>query len=190
MEWLDKIETMLSIIASTFTGTIILAGDTSINVNEPSRSQKWYQEILENFNLAQHINLPTRKGSKIIDHIITNIPSKILYSNVLPCPSISDHDALYIIAKIPTNKYQPRFKFMRHMKNVDLQKQIKVRTTFEKDKISLDCIQKSKKRNHTENEYNKSIILQKHFEFKEHEKMESHSQYSKSKKYNFRRKRK
>ena len=27
MEWLDKIETMLSIIASTFTGTIILAAD-------------------------------------------------------------------------------------------------------------------------------------------------------------------
>ena len=27
MEWLDKIETILSIIASTFTGTIILAAD-------------------------------------------------------------------------------------------------------------------------------------------------------------------
>ena len=37
MEWLDKIETMLLMIAPTFTGTIILAGDTNINVNEPSR---------------------------------------------------------------------------------------------------------------------------------------------------------
>ena len=35
MEWLDKNETMPSILASTFTGTIILAGDTNINVNEP-----------------------------------------------------------------------------------------------------------------------------------------------------------
>ena len=115
---------MLSINASTFTRTIILARDTNINVNEPSRSQKRYQEILENFNLAPHINLPTRKGSKIIDHIITNIPKKILYFNVLPCPSISDHDAPYIIAKIPTDKYQPRYKFIRDMKNFDLQKYI------------------------------------------------------------------
>ena len=107
MEYLDKIETMLSIIASTLTGTIILPGDTNINVDEPSRPQKRCQEILENFNLVQHINLPTKEGSKIIDHIITNIPNKVLYSNVFLLPSISDHDAAYITAKIPTNKYQP-----------------------------------------------------------------------------------
>ena len=35
MEWLDKIETMLSIIASPFTETIIFAGDTNVNVNDP-----------------------------------------------------------------------------------------------------------------------------------------------------------
>ena len=56
MECLDIIETMLSIIASTFTGIIILAACTNTNVNDPSRPQKRYQEILENFNLVQHIN--------------------------------------------------------------------------------------------------------------------------------------
>ena len=86
---------------------------------------------MENFifrvvNLVQHINLPTRKGSKIIYRIIINIPNKILYSNVLPCPSISDHDVLYIIAKIPTSKYQSCYKCVRDMNNFDLQKQIKV----------------------------------------------------------------
>ena len=35
MEWLYKIETMLSITASTFSGTILLAIDRNINVNEP-----------------------------------------------------------------------------------------------------------------------------------------------------------
>ena len=41
MELLGKFETMLSIIASTFTGTIVLAGDPNINVSRPSRPQKW-----------------------------------------------------------------------------------------------------------------------------------------------------
>ena len=31
MEWWDKIENMLLLIASTFTGTITLTGDTNIN---------------------------------------------------------------------------------------------------------------------------------------------------------------
>ena len=69
-------------------------------------------------------NLSTRKGRKIIDYIITNIPNEILYSNVVPRPSISDHDASYIIAKITTNKYQSRSKFTGDMKNCDLQKYI------------------------------------------------------------------
>ena len=39
MEWLDKIEIMLSQIALTFTLTFILAGDTNINVNEPANHE-------------------------------------------------------------------------------------------------------------------------------------------------------
>ena len=41
MEWLDKIEIMLSQIALTFTFTLtfILAGDTNINVNEPANHE-------------------------------------------------------------------------------------------------------------------------------------------------------
>ena len=63
MECLDKIETMPSVNVSTITGTTILAGDTNINVNEPSRQQNRYQELFENINLVQHINLPTNKGT-------------------------------------------------------------------------------------------------------------------------------
>ena len=69
---------MLSIIASTFTGTIALAGDRNIIVKEASRSQKRYQEVFENFILVQHPNLQTRKRSLINDRIITIIPHKIL----------------------------------------------------------------------------------------------------------------
>ena len=50
------------------------------------------QEIIENFHLVQRIDFTTRKGTKIIDHTITNIPNKLLYFNVLPCTSINDHD--------------------------------------------------------------------------------------------------
>ena len=55
---------------------------------------------------------PMRKGEKIIDPICSNIPSDIDYTNVIPCPSRSDHDAPYIIAKIPANNFQPRCNYI------------------------------------------------------------------------------
>ena len=64
----------------------------------------------------------TCKGKKLIDHICSNICKKrILHSDVLPCPTISDHDAPYIIVNIPTNKYEIRYKFIRNLKHFDLE---------------------------------------------------------------------
>ena len=118
--WLNKIETILSIITSTFTGTIILTGDTNINIKEDFNIKKWYTELLQ--NLPQHTQLPTKKSTKTIDHIITNIPNEVIHSNILLCSSISDHDAPYIIAKNSTPKYQTRYEFIRDMAELDMGK--------------------------------------------------------------------
>ena len=56
--------------------------------------------------------------------LLQTFQTKYFFLNVLSCPSISDHDAPCIIAKIPTNKYQPHYIFIRDMKNFDLQKYI------------------------------------------------------------------
>ena len=42
---------------------------------------------------------------------------KSLYANVIPCISFSNQDAPYIVANIPANKFQPRFKNIRILKN-------------------------------------------------------------------------
>ena len=64
---------------------------------------------------------------------------KILHSNVLPCPLISDHDALYI----STNKHQPRYKLISGIRNFSLQKHIDDLNSVQPDtlnKIIFDCI--------------------------------------------------
>ena len=179
--------------------------------------------------------------------LLQTFQTKYFFLNVLPCPSISDHHAPYIIAKIPTNKYQPLYIFIRDMKNFDLQKYIddvkqlpfSIVYSFDNlddqrdilNKIILECVElhaplkRTKSTRHStswmkdldivalqnqrnklryeahskrttsawvayrkvrneikQNKYNYNIILQKHFEFKEHERyMENHSPYSKSK---------
>ena len=75
-----------------------------------------YEPVLHTYQLSCHITKPTRKGKKLSDHISSNIcKNEILHSDVLPYPTISDHDAPYIIVNIPTN-YEIRYKFIRILK--------------------------------------------------------------------------
>ena len=83
-------------------------------------------KMLHTYQLSCHITKSTRKGKKLIDHICSNIcKKKILHSDVLPCPTISDQDAPYILVNIPTNKYQIRYKFIKNLKHFDLETYIK-----------------------------------------------------------------
>ena len=72
-----------------------------------NRIPKRYIEVFEAYDLNNHITKATRIGKRLIDCIISNIPAnRILHSDVLPCPTISDHGAPYIIANVPVNSKQ------------------------------------------------------------------------------------
>ena len=76
------------------------------------------KEVIETYNLMQHIAMPTRRGTKIIDHIITNLQkNKLITTNVLPNPTVSDHDAPYIITNRPGIKIQTRTTYVRNIKH-------------------------------------------------------------------------
>ena len=57
---------------------------------------------------------------KLRDHIISNIPAnRMLHSNVLTCPKISDHDATYISANMAVDKFETRYKYIRTWKTLN-----------------------------------------------------------------------
>ena len=106
--WIEKLDTLLSIINSTWNKTIIITGDTNIDYLKTSVALKRYKEVIETYNLKQCITIPTRKGTKINDHIITNLQeNKLITTNALPCPTVSDHDASYIVL---TNNHETKFQ--------------------------------------------------------------------------------
>ena len=89
-----------------------------------SSSTTWdmYEQMLYMYQLFCHITKSTHNSKKLIDHICSNIcKKKILHSDVLPCPTISDHDAPYIIVNILTNKYEIHYKFIWNLKQFDLE---------------------------------------------------------------------
>ena len=94
IEWIEKIDTVLSSIKTTWDSTTILTSDTNIDLLSSSTTWDMYEQMLHRYQLSCHITKLTRMGKKLIDHISSNIcKNKILHSDVLPCPAISDHHA-------------------------------------------------------------------------------------------------
>ena len=97
--WMDKSEHLFSQLNVLWDGLLIITGDFNLDLLRPDLPQvKRYIEMLESLNLDQHVKHPTRTTSTsatLIDHTISNMPQYITYSSVLPCATISDHDAPY-----------------------------------------------------------------------------------------------
>ncbi len=101
-EWLQKIEDLLSEIVASWDSLLILTGDVNINMLRPDKSDvKHYIEVLDSLNMKprQVVTKATRTTKStmtLIDHVVINLPKCVTYTEALPCPLVSDHDAPYI----------------------------------------------------------------------------------------------
>ena len=120
-DWLEKFEAILSHPTTTWDGLIVVSGDMNIDLNDNNSTTKNnYMETLSALNLHQHVNKSTRitnKTSTLIDYIISNASDRMSYTNVLPCPLVSDHDAVYACVNINVPGFEIRYKFIRHEKD-------------------------------------------------------------------------
>ena len=97
----------------------IIAGDFNINLNNDSgESTQQCKQILHSFSLKQHINKPTRNNKTLIDHICSNIPTKVVHSDALHTDEISDHDIPYSILNVKKERYEQRYKYIRSEKDI------------------------------------------------------------------------
>lgn len=112
-------------VVSPWDRLLILVGDMNINLLDPSSNvTSQYTGVLSFMNLTQHISKPTTTtptSRTLIDHLISNYLPKVMHSDVLPCPSVSDHDAVYATMNTRTITYIPRYKYIRNERcfNVD-----------------------------------------------------------------------
>jgi hypothetical protein len=110
-------ENLLSQLTTSWDGLLILTGDININLlKSDAHLTKQYLDLLSTFDLTQHVQKATRitqTTTTLIDHIISNNPKRVTHTDVLPCSSVSDHDAPYACVNIRTERFQPRFKYIR-----------------------------------------------------------------------------
>ena len=103
---------------------MIVTGDMNIDLLNPRCPMvASYTSLLDSLNLYQHVKTPTRMtehSKTLIDHIVSNIPSCITYTNVLPTSIVSDHDAPYACINVRVPRFKPRYKYIRLKKALDI----------------------------------------------------------------------
>lgn len=88
---------------------------TSNNQEQLQDTEDWW-----NFNLKQKITIPTSKNTKTFNHFFINLlENKVIISNALPCPILSDQDASNIITNIPGKKFQTILKYIKNNRRLD-----------------------------------------------------------------------
>ena len=91
-------------------------------LNQDCATTRQYNELLEVSHLQQMVQEPTRvsrHSSSLIDHLVTNRPNRIMHTDILPCSIVSDLDVIYTSVNVRVERFKPRNKFIRYMKNLD-----------------------------------------------------------------------
>lgn len=57
-----------------------------------------------------------------MDRVISNVPDRITYTNLLPCSNVSEDDAPYVYINVLVKLFQPRCKMIRNEREFDEQK--------------------------------------------------------------------
>ena len=74
--------------------------------------------------MRQHVTKSTRKSKIHIDHISSNISTKLIYCNIISTDEISDYDEPYVIFNTKKEGFQKQYKCVRDEKNLDMNKYI------------------------------------------------------------------
>lgn len=104
-----------------FNGNIVITGDFNINLLKSNTATKLFLDLVNSYNLTNHINAPTRKNS-CLDLVLSNI--KKTTASVLPL-HLSDHNTAQMLEfPIKHKKLKPAFHFI-YVRDYSLENVIK-----------------------------------------------------------------
>ena len=103
----------------------IILGDFNVNLlNADSYATLFFRNhIIQQYSLTQLVVKPTRitqYSESLIDLILVFDESKVLFSNVIDVPGISDHCCIYVAYSIKRPKYKPKIISKGMISNINV----------------------------------------------------------------------
>ena len=89
--FMEEFTSLLEVYATRH-GSLIVAGDFNIHVdNKSDLTTKKFLNLVDSFNLQQHVQQPTHSAGHTLDLILSCYDENVVQSTDVHDPSISDH---------------------------------------------------------------------------------------------------
>ena len=104
--------------AAIYVVTIIIAGDFNIHFDNETKSEP-LRNLLESFNLSQHILSPTHHSGHILDLVVSSSDNNLKSSVTVIPNSVSDHHRIEIAVSILSRPFAVGMTAKRNFRNTD-----------------------------------------------------------------------
>ena len=120
--FLNEFSTLLETLVIS-TGQLLMVGDFNIHVDNKSDTlSAKFLDLLDSFNLQQHVNIATHTSKHTLDLIITRKEENFIDNFSVKDPAISDHMALHCSLAFEKPKHEKKVILYRKLKNIDYEK--------------------------------------------------------------------
>ena len=114
--FLEEFSSFLEGLVST-TNALLVAGDFNFHIDEPNDCDaRRFLQVLESFDLIQHVSEATHRNGHILDLIITRAHEKLVSRCTVDNPFVSDHLAVHSLldlAKLPLERKRISYRKIR-----------------------------------------------------------------------------
>lgn len=101
-------------------GKLVLLGDFNFHVDDPTNPQAArFLDLLDCYNLKQHITGPTHKANHTLDLVITRSCEDMIYSWSSMDPQLSDHKVIHIKLHLIKPRLPRQERQYRKLRSVD-----------------------------------------------------------------------
>jgi hypothetical protein len=98
-----------------------MAGDFNFHINDSSDpAASCFLQLLETFNLKQHVREPTHGSGNTLDLVITRADENIAHNFMVFDPALSDHSAVWCTISIPKTAFERKEICYRKLKSIDM----------------------------------------------------------------------
>ncbi len=119
---------------ATAPGSLAIVGDLNLHMDDSCNANaKKFHDILESFNLKQHVSLPTHNRGHILDLIITRAEDCLVSDIVVKDPVLSDHLAVHCklkLKKLPAERREVSFRKLKSININSMREDLKSSTVI------------------------------------------------------------
>lgn len=119
--FVEEFSRLLEQIAAEPSGCLLITGDFNFHMDDPDNANaKRFADLLESYDLKQHVNCGTHTSGHTLDLVITRSDDSLIKDTKVKDPVISDHLAIHCVLSIQKPQFRKKLINVRKLHSLNM----------------------------------------------------------------------